>query len=411
VHVGRQGIYDRAGDVVAYELFFRDTVHAVDASRRTAQATSQVIVAAFTEFGLEQLVNFRACFINVTREFLTGELPLPFDSNQAALEIIETVEVDDVLIAGVLDLIQRGFTIALDDFVWGAGQERLLDLATYVKIDMLDTDAAVVAETVRRCREYPHISLVAERLETEEQLQRAFDLGFDLFQGHILGRPHVISAVRLSPSRVSRLQLLASLAAPQVDFDEVVRLIGQDPTLSFRLLHAVHTAASGLMARVSSVHEATVLLGLDKVRSWVTLMLLSDLTEASEEQLTTTMTRARVCQAFAERIGLSAGSAFTVGLLSGVADLIGEPTSTIAERLPLAYDIEAALRTGEGRLGEILNAVRGYEKGLVAPATTLMPPEDVVHAYLAAVSWSNEIFSGAVADRPNGRELPKTSTR
>jgi EAL and modified HD-GYP domain-containing signal transduction protein len=67
------------------------------------------------------------------------------------------------------------------------------------------------------------------------------------------------------------------LTAAEIDFDEVVRLVARDPALSFRLLQATNSAASGLTSRVSSVHEAAILLGLDKVRQWVTLMLLSDL--------------------------------------------------------------------------------------------------------------------------------------
>src|SRR6187402_2648266 len=95
IHVGRQPIYDRAGDVFAYELLFRDAAGATMAAKRSAQATSQVMVAAFTEFGLDQLVGSKACFINVTKEFLVGELPVPFGSDQAVLEVVETVEVDD----------------------------------------------------------------------------------------------------------------------------------------------------------------------------------------------------------------------------------------------------------------------------------------------------------------------------
>ena len=83
VHVGRQGIYDQTGDVVAYELSFRDAADAPRATSRGPYATSRVIISAFTDFGLEQLVGSKACFINVTREFLVGELPVPFDSGSS----------------------------------------------------------------------------------------------------------------------------------------------------------------------------------------------------------------------------------------------------------------------------------------------------------------------------------------
>jgi c-di-GMP-related signal transduction protein len=393
IHVGRQPIYDRAGDVFAYELLFRDAAHAVAASHRNAHATSRVIVSAFTEFGLQQLAGSKACFINVTREFLIGELPIPFDSSQAVLEIIETVDVDDVVIDGVRDLIARGFTIALDDFIWGASSEQLLDLATYVKIDMADVQTATWAEIVQRFARFPHVQLIAERLETEEQLRQAFDLGFALFQGHVLGHPHVMSTVGLSPSRISRLQLVTALTADEVDVDDVTSLIIRDPAISYRLLQATNSAASGLSTRVSSVNDAIMLLGLDTVRHWVTLMFLSDMADATEEQLISTMTRARMCQLLAEQSGQSGDQAFTVGLLSSVADLIAEPSATLATQLPLAENIHSALTSGGGALGRVLTTVRRYELGEADDGPSMIDPDKLISAYLSAMAWSQSLFS------------------
>jgi EAL and modified HD-GYP domain-containing signal transduction protein len=396
IHVGRQPIYDRSGDVIAYELLFRDAAEAVTASRRSAQATSRVIVSAFTEFGLDHLAGSKACFINVTREFLVGELPVPFDSSQAVLEVVETVRVDDDVVAGVAALVERGFTIALDDFEWGSSAERLLDRATYVKLDMLEADPAELRESVRRCREYPHLELIAERLETEDHLALAFELGFDFFQGHVLGRPHVVSRVGLSPARLTRLQLITALSAPAVDFDEIISLIMRDPTLSFRLLHATNSAASGLSARVGSVREAATLLGLDRVRQWVVLMLFSDLTDATEDQLAATMTRARFCQLLAQRFGLAAEASFVVGMLSSLAELIAQPTAQVVAELPVAEEIEIALSTGGGALGGLLKAVLAYERGEVAGAAERLGldstnVDSLVTTYLAAVGWSNRL--------------------
>ena len=402
VHVGRQPIYDRTGDVIAYELLFRDAAGATRASERSAEATGRVIVSAFTEFGLHQLVGERACFINVTREFLVGDFPVPFDPNQSVLEVVETVRVDDAVVAGVRKLAEQGYTIALDDFTLGT-HERLLEFVTYVKINLLDVDPAVVATAVQRCRAYPHIELIAERLETEADLQRAMELGFTYFQGHVLGHPHVVSTPTLSPARVSRLQLLLELAAAEVDFDQVVRLVARDPALSFRLLQATNSAASGLSSRVSSVHEAAVLLGLDRVRQWVTLMLLSDLSTAGEDQLADTMTRARACSATAEQMGRPADPAFTAGLLSGVAELTGQPPAEVAGRLPLSPDLVAALVDGAGPLGEIVTAVRAYERGDPAALAALLTPDDAVRTYLDALRWSTEVLRSVSPAQPAGR--------
>ena len=201
--MGRQPVYDRGGDVIGYELLFREGAHATTATRRNAYATSQVIIAAFTEFGLPELVGDRPCFVNLTREFLVGELPVPFDYNQTVLEVLETIHVDDEVVTGIRNLVDRGYTIALDDFVYTDHTALLLPLASFVKVDMLDADPSTLQDTVTRLRRHPHLTLVAERLETEQQLTYAADLGFDLFQGHVLGRPPATVIIYLRPVPVT----------------------------------------------------------------------------------------------------------------------------------------------------------------------------------------------------------------
>jgi c-di-GMP-related signal transduction protein len=402
VHIGRQPIYDWGGHVVGYELLFRGSADDVEASRRSSYATSQVIVNAFTEFGLEQLVGGRKCFINLTREFLVGDLPLPFDPDHAILEILETVEIDNAVLAGTVRLVEQGYEIALDDFVFGLGHERLLDVATYVKLDLLIREADELAVVVEQCRRYPGVKLVAERVETEEHILLAKRFGFDLLQGYAVGRPQVLSAVALSPSRLRRLELLAAVTAEDADLTRVVSIVQCDPALSYRVLRATNSAASGLPRKVGSVRDAVVLLGTAKIRQWAALMLVSDVAEsASEEQLSSTMARARLCQTVAERLGLSGEAAFTVGLLAGVAELISEPIAEITARLPLTVEVVEALVDGHGRLGQVLAVVRAYELADdQALAASPVSSSELAKAYLSAVGWSMKTIEGALGTGP-----------
>jgi EAL and modified HD-GYP domain-containing signal transduction protein len=399
VHVGRQPVYDRIGDVVGYELLFRDTAEATSATNRGAFATTQVIVAAFTEFGLEQLVGDRPCFVNLTREFLVGDLPVPFDYGQTVLEVLETIRVDDKVYAGICDLVDRGYTIALDDFVWTEETARLLPLASFVKVDMLDADLETVRTCLRRCREYPGISLVAERLETEEQLALAVELGFDCFQGHVLGRPHVITTQGLSPSKLRRLELLAALLGEGMNVDRVVALVMTDPALSIRLLRATNSAATGLTRPIASIRDGVVLLGPQRIRDWVALMVISDVSQASRDQVAIPLIRARMCQTLAECLALSPEAGFTVGLLSGVAELIGQPIVEMVRNLPLIEDVSTALMNGEGRLGLVLATVQAYERADV-DALDQAPVEsgELVRSYLAALAWSTNTLAAVGAD-------------
>jgi EAL and modified HD-GYP domain-containing signal transduction protein len=394
IHVGRQPVYDRLGDVVGYELLFRSGPDAVSATSRNAFATSQVIVSAFTEFGLGRLVGDRPCFVNLTREFLVGDLPVPFDPGRTVLEVLETVTVDDEVYLGVRDLVGRGYTIALDDFRLTGSGERLLPMARYVKLDMVDNDTETLRSTVGRLREQPGLTLVAERIETEERLALAFELGFELFQGHVLGRAHVISGRGLSPSAVRRLDLLTALTAGEIDLRKVVALVTTDPALSFRLLRATNSAASGLRQKVGSIRDAIVLLGLHRVREWVALMVVSDVSEATEDQLAAVLIRARLCQTVADHLDLPPESGFTVGLLSGVAELIGQPIAEVAHHLPLTADVAAALIRGHGRLGEVLATVHSYEQvDLGALGQAPVDSGELAQAYLSALGWSTQTLT------------------
>jgi c-di-GMP-related signal transduction protein len=400
VHIGRQPIYDRGGAVVAYELLFRGGRAAATADQSDAYATTQVILSAFAEFGLEQIVGDRWCLLNMTREFLVGELPLPFEPDRVVLEVLETVEVDDEVIAGVAALSRRGFRIALDDFVLGTGHERLLGLASYVKLDVLGADPRTIVTAVHEIRRYPNIRLLAERIETQSQLDAALALGFDLFQGHIFARPQTLTAVSVNPSRMRRLELFTALSAADgdVDIDAIVPIVTADPALSFRVLRATNSATSGLMRKVSSVREAVTVLGYERIRQWVVLLMASDVAATSPERLAGTLTRARLCQLIAQHAAIPADAAFTVGLLSGVAELLAEPIEELAPRLPVTPEISAALVDGSGRLGRVLTLAKAYEQSdLPALAEAPMSAAELARAYLSAVGWSEGALSDLAA--------------
>jgi EAL and modified HD-GYP domain-containing signal transduction protein len=105
------------------------------------------------------------------------------------------------------------------------------------------------------------------------------------------------------------------------------------------------------------------------------------------------MTRARICQTIAQSVGLAPDAAFTIGLLSGIADLVGQSTAELASHLPLSSEVDLALSDGTGPLGTLLAVVRDYERGDPAGLAAMTSPNDAVKAYLNAVQWSNNLVS------------------
>ena len=382
-------MYDRDGVVAGYELLFRAAAGSTSANQNGSAATTQVIVNAFSEFGLQQLVGLRPGFVNLTRDFLVGDLAVPFDAHQAVLEVLETIEVDTEVVAGVERLAKQGYAIALDDFVFGSGHEKLLPLAQYVKLEIADIDQAKVIAAVAECRQFPGIGLVAERLETDDDLRFARDLGFDLFQGYLLGRPQVMSVTSLSPSQIRRVELIGYLSEPDTNLEKITSIITLDPALSYRMLRVASSAASGRRRGVSSVEEATVLLGTTRLLQWLSLMAISDLVSLGEDQVVSTMARARLCHLLAAEMGANEASAYTAGMLVGVSKLLATPMSDLTSQLSLAGELADALLDGIGPLGRVLEMVRAYEeRDLPALERADVSTLALSRSYLAAIEWA-----------------------
>jgi c-di-GMP-related signal transduction protein len=388
VHVGRQPIFDVTGDVVAYELLFRGSMDAVEAGRRDTYATSQVIVNTFTEFGIDEVVGDRTCFINLTREFLTGELVLPFGPEHVVLEVLETVTIDDEVVEGVTALVSQGYRIALDDFVWGSGHERLLPLASFVKLDILRGDLTHLDEIVAACRVYPGIQIIAEGLETGEQLALSNRYGFELRQGYVLSRPQVLTATSLTPSRLRRLELLSALSAADTDLERILTIIAGDPALTMRVLRASNSAAVGATTKISSVRQAVVMLGVAHIRQWAMLMVVDDVAEATEEQMADALTRARLCENVAVAFKANPDAAFMAGLIGAVAGMLGLSNAAMAHQLPLSADIAGALERGTGPIGQVLRVVTAYERGDLAEVAAAYSGDDLTGTVMDAMRWS-----------------------
>jgi len=387
VRVGRQGIYDRDRRLVAYELLFRAHGRSSADLAEGAEedhATSQVISATFGDFGVEQIAGDRLLFINLTRGFFTGELPMPCSPAQVVLELLENIRVDDEVVAGLSHLRTLGYRIAVDDFAGEPDRFRALALADYVKIDVEATGERF-EEVLALAREHgPGAALVVERIEDDALFARCLELGFDLFQGYGLQRPVTLESVSLTPSQMVCLRLVRALTGAEASIGEIEELVASDPALSLRVFKTVGSAAYGARHEITSLRQAIVLLGRRQLCSWVVLMLLGGVTSVDTESLMMVLARASAC---ARLVPGDSDVAYTAGLLSGVAAVMGLPEDELVETTGVALSVRAALVHHRGAAGQALAAVLAYEDDDATGVTVSgHAVYDVSRAYLAALS-------------------------
>ena len=389
IFIGRQPIYDRSLEVYAYELLYRGSEQNRAVVVDGDQATSRVIMNAFMEIGLNQLVGQRHAFINLTRSFLVDrDMILPAD--KVVLEVLEDVVVDEPLIRGVRRLREQGYRIALDDFTLREELLALVDLADIIKIDVMALKRAAVREHVSRLRRYKTV-LLAEKVETREDFEFCRRLGFDYFQGYFFCRPSVIKGQGVPANRIALLRLLSELHNPDADVRRLEELISHDVSLSYKLLRYMNSAFFSLPNKIESIHRAVVFLGMQVIKVWVTVIALSGIDDKPHELITTLLVRAKMCELLASAMRSDSPEIFfTVGLFSALDALLDAPMDRILESLPLSDEIERALLYQDGPLGQVLRCALAYERGDWDAATCRDLERAIIRdAYLGALAWAD----------------------
>ncbi|MBX3260359.1 MAG: EAL domain-containing protein [Labilithrix sp.] len=172
-----------------------DRIH--DVGRCVRERTAAAFEAA--DGGELVFVNLHAADL-LDDDLFDANAPLTRLAHRVVLEITERAAISDISDARqrTAELRQRGYKIAIDDL--GAGYAGLTSFATFepeiVKLDMslvrgIESSSVkrlIVGRIAGLCRDL-QMRVVAEGIETTEELSCMLDLGCEYLQGFLLGRP------------------------------------------------------------------------------------------------------------------------------------------------------------------------------------------------------------------------------
>lgn len=393
--LARQPIFNGNMQVVAYELLCRNSELTQVGTCDGDAASCQVLLNAFTELSIEQVVGKHKAFVNFTRTLI--DTPPPFSRQKLVIEVLEGQKVDAAMLHSLMQLRNQGYTIALDDFELTPETESLVAYADIIKLDVLHLSPEKLKQHIDYLKPFG-ITLIAEKVETYEMFENCKMLGFDLFQGYFLAKPKVITGKKVSENKQSVLQLLSALHDPNVPMEKIERMIARDTLLSFKLLRLVNSAAFGLSRSVDSLRQAIMLLGLNKLRNWVNLLALSNLSGKPHELSIAALTRARMCELIATEINQRnrPDSFFTVGLLSTLDAFLDTPLEDLLSSLSLSEAINRAMLNHSGPEGMVLQLVQSHEQGewdkinWEALDKTGLIPERLAQIYVESLQWVAE---------------------
>ena len=403
VYVARQPILTAAGGVYGYELLYRSGAAATSCTTPGDLAAARVFSDALLTLGLDTLTGGRRAFINITRQVLLADFATLLPRDGVVLELLESIDVDAEVIEACKQLRERGYLLALDDYVVGSSADALLPFVNIVKVDMLTTKPEQHGRLVAAMPK--KVKLVAEKVESIDVFSFAQKLGYQLFQGYYFSRPMTFQGRSMAGRRVAYVRLLAALNNPDATVLQLEELIKQDGSLSYRVLRCVNSAAFGIRRQLHSIRQALVMLGLDSVRKWASVWALAGVSDgAADELVNLAIIRARSCERIAEALYGPDGASeyFLLGLCSLLDSMLGRPMAEAIEDLPVPDDIRAAL-LGEANLPHsVLAAVLEYERGEWDSAIATLEkvgiePHHLPIAYGDALKWARELTRTAAA--------------
>ena len=394
--IARQPIFDERLKVFAYELLFRAGPQNIFQPRK--DASSSVIVDSATLFDLQTLTGHAKAFINVDEAALLSGAARLLPASRIVVEILETVSPTPEVVQACTELCESGYTLALDDFADHPKWEPLLRLAKFLKVDFRDSDADARCAIAKRHRSNG-VHLLAEKVETQEEMKQARAFGYSYFQGFFFCKPVMVEGRDIPGNKLTYIQLLKAIAEPELCYTRIEELLKHEPSLVYKLLRYLNSPLVGLRVEIHGVREAIALLGEREFRRWVSVVaIVSMASDKAPEIVRTALTRAYFCEDISRLIGMSAQSSdlFLMGLLSVTDALLDRPLEQIIASVPVSAEVREALSGGTNRFRDVYETLLAYERAdwttLSATVVRFSSIEaQVPGCYLAAAGRASEL--------------------
>lgn len=396
ISIARQPIVDAQRTILAYQLFNRS-------QHSTSHSEASDIVLA-----LHALAHAEPAFANSTHDVfihcvhkgLSGPQWDFLKPEKTVVEIGPVPQHAPALIAQHLAALQalkaQGFRLAFKHTVIAPVYKLWHELADFIKIDLSQLDKQQYKPLVTAAQQRTSATLIAEKIETQEQFESILACGVHEFQGYWFSVPETLQTKVLTPSQTAAIQLF-KLVQSESPLDEVELVLKKDAALSVNLLRIINAVGMGLRQKVTSLRQAVMLLGYGRMGRWAA-MLLTHAGQHASMQASTAVVRGRMMELLAE-IDMEpkeAGSAFLVGLLSQMDHMLGIPMANLVHILGLDDTVTLALLERQGKLGHLLALVCACESdsdtafnNAFAQLTYTMRQINIAH--MEALVWADSM--------------------
>lgn len=389
----REPIFDGDGDLFGYEL--RHSIGYATSASGGDEPEAAALVHSLLESHLSHVTRGKPAFVRATLEMIEEGLISLLPRSRVVVQIPADLESRADLLITCRQLYREGYRFAIDGFAAAPEPKRLVDIARYLRVDADEANGSLAA-AVKKAAEFNRPA-IATGIDTVERWKECRELGFRYFQGRFFKSSDRMS-VRGTPAQsIHILRLLKLARDPKNSNRELVTAIKADPTLTFKLLKLVNSAAMGGVG-IQSIGHALNILGRIPLQRWLTVLLVVAMRGQGgydQELAVTALVRGRFLELLAEASDgeIDDGPAFLVGLFSVMDALVKLPMEEVVETAGLPPIVCEALLERVGLFGHALDLVEAYEEGdwpKVSQVTKRLPMDglDLSAIYAQAVSWA-----------------------
>lgn len=236
----------------------------------------------------------------------------------------------------------------------------VLALFSHSIVEVVDDRRTAVDPKAER-----NVSTVQAGARTSLEIEAAFARG----SVAVLGWPLDDDAPKPSgrstvPSDVNVVMQLIQGVDKEWPVGKLEDVLRRDPTVAFRLMRYLNSAAFGFTTEISSLSHAIMLLGYQKLKRWLSVLLASAAKGVNAQPL---MHAAVLRGALLEDLGSELsdsdmrGEMFMCGVFSLLDRLLQQPFAELLKNVPLPDRVQQAL-TGQGPYTPYLDLVRAIEQ-------------------------------------------------
>jgi len=398
--IARQPIFDRAMNVYGYELLFRTNEQASSYGLSTAESSTATVLGGLFELGLDQIVGNKRAFINFDYQFLLSDSIELINPNILVIEVLEDVEVDAPILYRIKELKDKGYKIALDDFVESIQTYPIVPMADIIKYDILITPLDTLNKDVKYGIEQGKIML-AEKIETEDEFIKAKEMGFHLFQGYFFSKPKIVGGLRTRKTSTTVYQsIISELYTEEPSFEKLAEIISTDVNMAYRVMKVLGNEKDNHKDLNKTIKGSLLKMGFRELERWVNVLMLQELSgNKTQELIKMSLIRSK----FGELIAINSNLAkrrYEISLMCLFSVLDTMLDQTMEEALvgiAVSEDVKEVLIYHRGELKPVYDIIRCCEQ---VDCTLLYQTTDQIEVdetrlfdwYLQAIAWSEDIM-------------------